>query len=166
MQVVFSVAKDFSPQPAGRTSKDGPYNGWALRSRLTDLLHQGPVKVDLDGTLGFGSSFLQAAFQGLRHGNLSFKSDRDPSLITEIETYLSMPIPLIQFRGREVMEGWPDLLARSQDQKSYGGAPRVPHNDDHLCHDCAAQAGELHVPGCDVERCPDCGGQAMSCGCV
>lgn len=81
-----------------------------------------------------------------------------------------MPVPptikLIPFRGRKVMEGWPERLAEAQNLKRYDGvdSDRVPH-DGNQCHDCSAYNGELHVPGCDSERCGDCGGQAMCCGC-
>jgi hypothetical protein len=84
---------------------------------------------------------------------------------------------LIEFRGRQVMEGWPAQLAAAQlattvfpngvarqrvrfgDERDDWGANRGP------CHDCTAVKGEFHVPGCDVERCPECGGQIFACEC-
>lgn len=40
-----------------------------------------------------------------------------------------------------------------------------PH-EQHTCHDCDCQEGELHQPGCDMEACPFCGGQLIACGCI
>lgn len=65
---VISVAKQFSPTPAGRYLADGPYPGEKFRD---DLLlpalrdSESLITVDLDGTAGFGSSFLEEAFGGL-----------------------------------------------------------------------------------------------------
>lgn len=62
------VAKEFSETPAGRHITDGPYSGEAFRERLLyPALMEGSrcVEVDLDGALGYGSSFLEEAFGGL-----------------------------------------------------------------------------------------------------
>jgi len=84
---------------------------------------------------------------------------------------------MIVFRGRQVVEGWPEQLVAAQkntiihpngvavsrvrfgDEGEDWGADRGP------CHDCAAMKGEFHGPGCDVERCPTCGGQVYACEC-
>jgi hypothetical protein len=62
-----SISKDFSETPAGRHSSDGPYSGETFREDyLYPALKQyDQVEVDLDGTLGYGSSFLEEAFGGL-----------------------------------------------------------------------------------------------------
>ena len=93
-----SVAKDFSRYPAGRFREDGPYSGQAFRE---DFL-QGPlqqnedVEVHLDGTRGYGSSFLEEAFGGLvREGiseqlilaHIKLVTD-DPALSLEILEYI------------------------------------------------------------------------------
>jgi hypothetical protein len=96
---IISVAKDFSRFPAGRFVDDGPYSGQAFRERLVEpLLRQGKnVVIDLDGVLGYGSSFLEEAFGGLiRHGfrvddvlsHLKFLSRTDPTVEREIRGYI------------------------------------------------------------------------------
>lgn len=64
---LISIAKDFSPFPAGRYLADGPYPGERFRDELLmpALKAHADVTVDLDGTTGFGSSFLEEAFGGL-----------------------------------------------------------------------------------------------------
>lgn len=94
--VVFSIAKDFSPHPGPRFARQGANSGEALRQQLMRLLKNHPTKllIDLDGTKGIGSSFLDEAFGGLvRSEHMSknellncfeFRSTVDPSYIAEI----------------------------------------------------------------------------------
>ena len=80
--------------------------------------------------------------------------------------------------GQKVMPGWGKKLDQAQkfriisndlpgqfEQKSPTAYIRVRHQGSHVCGDCAADPGQLHVPGCDVEKCPKCKGQLISCGC-
>ena len=62
-----SVARDFSPYPAGRYLEDGQFNGTTFRRNLLvpALNDNDYVEVDFDGVAGFGSSFLDEAFGGL-----------------------------------------------------------------------------------------------------
>lgn len=67
---LISIAKDFSEFPAGRESEDGPNSGQRFRDEilgpnLQNLESGDFVEVDLDGTMGYGSSFLEEAFGGL-----------------------------------------------------------------------------------------------------
>ncbi len=64
---MINVARDFSPFAAGRHTADGPYSGERFREEilLPSLSQNAHVTVDLDGTLGLGSSFLEEAFGGL-----------------------------------------------------------------------------------------------------
>lgn len=62
----FSVANQFSKFPAGPRKTDGERSGELLCEVVTILLKRhATVVLDLDGTLGYGSSFLKSAFEGL-----------------------------------------------------------------------------------------------------
>lgn len=62
-----SVANEFSTRPFGRFRSDGPDSGERFRDDFLEpaLAQFGVVTVNLDGTLGYGSSFLEEAFGGL-----------------------------------------------------------------------------------------------------
>jgi hypothetical protein len=62
-----NIAKEFSDTPAGRYRRDGPYSGERFRDEILypALQEYDRVVVNLDGALGFGSSFLEEAFGGL-----------------------------------------------------------------------------------------------------
>jgi len=83
--------------PGPRYIHLGPSSGeefkkWLKRELDTDT----ELTVDLDGTDGYGSSFLEEAFGGLiRDGidpeivrNIKFISDEEPELIDEIKEYI------------------------------------------------------------------------------
>lgn len=93
-----NLAQDFSRFPAGRYRSDGPYSGQVFREEfLVPALKRKnqTLEVDLDGALGYGSSFLKEAFGGLVH---DFSQDElksqlkvrasDPSLTSEVWSYI------------------------------------------------------------------------------
>ncbi|UYO51672.1 STAS-like domain-containing protein [Rhodopseudomonas palustris] len=91
-----SVARDFSPYPGPRYIHQGPFSGEKFRKVLVKELRKGgTVLVDLDGTTGFGSSFLDEAFGGLIRNEgfrlaelrkiIRIKSDLDRSYKIEAE---------------------------------------------------------------------------------
>lgn len=93
------VAKDFSANPAGRFKTDGPFSGEKFREEflVPALKRSEATKILLDGTRGYGSSFLDEAFAGLVrvHGfqpdELSSKLILETSRLTlkrEIEAYI------------------------------------------------------------------------------
>jgi hypothetical protein len=95
---VIVVARHFSRFPAGRFFDDGPFSGQAFREKfLVPALAAGQrFIVDLDGTAGFGSSFLEEAFGGLVRSGIpanqvmalmDLKSS-DESVIAEINDYI------------------------------------------------------------------------------
>lgn len=83
----------------------------------------------------------------------------------------------VLYRGRSMIEGWPEKIVKAQAISSYTlrgkSFSRVRYGseaddwgaDKSPCHDCAVIKGEFHVPDCDVEECPSCGGQLISCDC-
>ena len=93
------ISSDFSRVPAGRYRRDGRFSGERFRDDfLVKALHEHQrITVNLDGTEGFGSSFLEEAFGGLvRVRHLSSKElhqrlllvSRDKAYITQIWNYI------------------------------------------------------------------------------
>jgi hypothetical protein len=66
-KMMISIANNFTQTPAGRYKTDGPFSGERFREELlVPALKAGNnIEINLDGTLGFGSSFLEEAFGGL-----------------------------------------------------------------------------------------------------
>ena len=71
MVMTYRIADEFSKTPGGRFRKHGPFSGEEFREDvLRDLLGRAIGSGDrllivLDGTHGYGSSFLEEAFGGL-----------------------------------------------------------------------------------------------------
>lgn len=96
---VISVARDFTRYPAGRYKQNGETSGEAFRERfLEEPLKKGEqITVDFDGTVGYGSSFLEEAFGGLVRKlhltsdfvfqHLTLKSS-DASICDEVRDYV------------------------------------------------------------------------------
>ena len=94
-----SVARDFTRFPAGRYKRNGATSGEAFRERfLEQQLKDGEhIVVDLDGTVGYGSSFLEEAFGGVVRAlrlpadvilqRLTLKSS-DPAIVEEVKQYI------------------------------------------------------------------------------
>ena len=95
-QCTISVARDFSRTPGPRYVRQGNWSGEKFRRLLVEKLRRcETLIIDLDGTRGYGSSFIDEAFGGLiREGVLSrdeamtrleFRSDQDPTYKAEAE---------------------------------------------------------------------------------
>jgi len=97
----FSVAREFSLTPGPRSSKEGPYSGEKLLETLVPLFQEAiesdsELEIDLDGTAGYATSFLEAVFGGLvrQFGRvqvterLKLVSKDEPYLIDEILGYV------------------------------------------------------------------------------
>ncbi|AZR42986.1 STAS-like domain-containing protein [Marinobacter salarius] len=102
MKTIF--VKNFSEFPGPRYRKLGTASGEEFRLEVLapEIEKNGVenISIDLDGTCGYGSSFLEEAFGGLvREKVISPKqskilvenliSEEDPSLIDEIKAYVS-----------------------------------------------------------------------------
>ncbi len=97
---LLSVAKDFSQFPAGRSVSDGPRSGEEFCDKhLVPALHACEhVTVEMDGTMGYGSSWLEGAFARLvRHHRFTAAELRrrmtvqyvnDPSIEDEVWMYI------------------------------------------------------------------------------
>ena len=93
MMLNISIASDFSRYPGGRYKSDGPHSGERFREDvLLPRIRAGePFVIRLDGTLGYGSSFLEEGFGGLvRVHGIS------PALIRKLATFESADKSLIQ----------------------------------------------------------------------
>lgn len=99
-KIIINIANDFSRYPAGRYESDGPYPGELFRNKLLEpAVKKGfPFTIILDGTRGYGSSFLEEAFGGLiRLGYdpnkvkalINFEAS-DGSLVDEINQYIDL----------------------------------------------------------------------------
>jgi STAS-like domain of unknown function (DUF4325) len=96
---IINVAKDFTRFPSGRFRRNGTTSGEAFREDfLVHPLRVGQkITVELDGTIGYGSSFLEEAFGGLIRSleippsvltaKLRLVSE-DPALLEEISSYI------------------------------------------------------------------------------
>ena len=100
----YSIAKTYSRTPGPRYEKEGSYSGEKFRREyfypaLLDAVKDNSVlNVDLDGTFGYGASFLEETFGGLiRHRQLDYdtivrhiqlKSEEEDYLIEDIMEYL------------------------------------------------------------------------------
>ncbi|VGO20249.1 STAS-like domain-containing protein [Pontiella sulfatireligans] len=74
----YSIANSFSKYPAGRFKTDGDYSGEHLREIIDPMLKgPEPVIIDITGTEGYGSSFLEEAFGGLVRAGWSLKDLQD-----------------------------------------------------------------------------------------
>jgi hypothetical protein len=93
------IASDFTRFPSGRYKKGGGTSGEAFRERFLEKpLRDGEVvTVDFDGTIGYGSSFLEEAFGGVVRAlkmpsqfvldHLELVSS-DPSISEEVRQYI------------------------------------------------------------------------------
>ena len=99
-QHTINVAKDFSRYPSGRYVEDSRFSGQRFRNDflIPSLRNYDCVIVEIDGTLGYGSSFLDEAFGELRRANIfSPEQIRDKLIVrtensilkTEVSQFLS-----------------------------------------------------------------------------
>jgi len=95
------IKEYFTATPGSRYIKDGPFSGEQFRDEFleplfTDKDDDSPIKIYLDGTEGYPSSFLDEAFGGLSLkytkerviNRMTFISEENPILIKEIERYI------------------------------------------------------------------------------
>jgi hypothetical protein len=98
-----SIAKEYSDTPGPRAKDEGDFSGQEFLEKLLLPAYEqvrsdkGTLLIDLDGTEGYATSFLEAAFGELARkyppaevlSILTFKSDDEPYLIDEIKKYIA-----------------------------------------------------------------------------
>ncbi|WP_082506314.1 STAS-like domain-containing protein [Deinococcus sp. Leaf326] len=97
------ISKQFSKYPGGRYFEDGDYNGQKFREEylVKALQEESSVEVELDGTRGYDSSFLEEAFGGLIRDSGFALPDLDKRLILKSEDRFL----LSEIRGY-MMDAW------------------------------------------------------------
>ena len=98
------ISEDFSKIPGARYRKDGEYSGQQFYEDILEPKYESlnqekgeKLEIDLDGTEGYATSFLDEAFGGLarEYGkekvikSLVFISYEEPYLIDEIKSYMN-----------------------------------------------------------------------------
>lgn len=107
--IKIDVAADFSRTPGPRYRSEGSWSGQQFRE---DFL-EGPIgkgeslEIDLDGPVGFTTSFLEEAFGGLvRHFGarvaslLTFVAETKPHRIAKAQYYVLRAVKVSQRGGR------------------------------------------------------------------
>jgi hypothetical protein len=91
---------DFTMFPGPRYRKLGKNSGEEFRDEvlIPALMEHNVVGMDLDGVIGYGSSFLEEAFGGLIRAGIekgkvkalvkAAKSDDNPNIVDEINSYV------------------------------------------------------------------------------
>lgn len=94
--------KDFSKTPGTRHSSEGLFSGEEFRNKVLDDKFNEAIKqhvklvVNLDQTIGYGTSWLEEVFGGLARDSdkekvkktLEFISNEEPYLIDDINGYI------------------------------------------------------------------------------
>jgi hypothetical protein len=99
-----SLARDFSRHTGPRFIDQGPFSGEKFRKvLLAELKKNDVLTVDLDGTTGIGSSFLDEAFGGLVFAEgmskadvlrrVKVKSDLDESYLLTVKEAIELADP-------------------------------------------------------------------------
>lgn len=95
--------KNFSITPGPRYRDEGEFSGQQFREDVLDKFFSeqekdSRIEIILDGTLGYGTSFLEEVFGGLarKYGSAQVKekiikiiSEEEPYLIEDIEGYIN-----------------------------------------------------------------------------
>jgi hypothetical protein len=100
--ITINISEDFSETPGARHRTDGDFSGQEffediLEIKFNSLKKNEILIIDLDGTDGYATSFLDEAFGGLARKynkdvvlkKLKFISNEEPFLIDEIKSYIN-----------------------------------------------------------------------------
>lgn len=102
MTIRINISEEFSQTPGARHITDGDFSGEEFFNTILEpaylKLAEGEIlEINLDGTDGFATSFLDEAFGGLarKYGkhqilkSIRFISDEEPYLIEELISYMN-----------------------------------------------------------------------------
>jgi len=100
MTKILKISKEFSRTPGPRYLREGDFSGELFRnSLLVPAISQAIkdnyiLKIDLDGTAGYGTSFLEESFGGLiRENHLDYNAIlKHVEFISQEESYLTEDI--------------------------------------------------------------------------
>jgi hypothetical protein len=103
--MLLKIASEFSTAPGPRRIKEGKYSGEQFRTELLlprvreAIASAKRLEVNLDGTSGYGTSFLEESFGGLIRENgmtlaqlqatMTLTSNEEPDLLDEIAEYMN-----------------------------------------------------------------------------
>ncbi len=101
-KLTLSIAQDFTVTPGPRYKDEGDFSGEQFREDKLEPLYikakkeNRRIQINLDGTLGYGTSFLEEVFGGLarKHTSadvkaiLEFISTEEPYLVEDINGYI------------------------------------------------------------------------------
>lgn len=102
-KIIIRIAEEYTTTPGVREEIEGDFPGEEFLEKILSpkfkiaLEAKKKLLVDLDGTAGYATSFLEAAFGGLTREyknskiileNLELKSNDDPFLIDDIKEYI------------------------------------------------------------------------------
>ena len=102
-KIIIKIAQDYTTTPGVREETEGDFSGEKFLSKILlpkfkeALSEDKKLFIDLDGTAGYATSFLEAAFGGLAReyrgaklvlATLEFKSNDDPFLVEDITEYI------------------------------------------------------------------------------
>lgn len=102
MAIILNIARDFSETPGPRSRAEGDFSGEQfLEEKLRPAYVQAQdthqtLTVDLDGVVGYATSFLEAAFGGLARiydpdevlTTVKLTCKDEPSLVEEVRHYI------------------------------------------------------------------------------
>ena len=97
-KLTINIAKDFTDCPGARYYNDGDFSGEEFRKEFLEknFNDYDLLEINLDGTEGYATSFLEEAFGGLARkytsdevlSKVQFISFEEPNLIDEIKSYI------------------------------------------------------------------------------
>lgn len=102
--LLINIAKEYSETPGPRLIIEGDGSGEDFRNKLLKpkfdeaIRNEEVLIVNLDGTYGYGTSFLEEAFGGLAriynnveivNNNIKLISEDNPELIIKIKAYIN-----------------------------------------------------------------------------